>query len=268
MQSLLSSLSFAPLFAGANARVVCVVAKGQTFDPTVSTLNINSEIATMNAKVATVYTPAQADMLTAVGRTVDAFTTSALANAVALAVSEVTLPGMVTSNGREMADHRRSVYNALSARVSESGVKAQFARGFFLFDKFGDDCREAAAVTSPAGAIAEMVKRLAARGIVDQLTLDIARGKVKPKAEKVELTAVQKLKEKLAKAEDAERDAKAKADAEALHASPEGRASRILAMIEEGGFSEEQFATMSAALVKAKAKMVAAEPAVGMAKAA
>jgi len=192
--------------------------------------------------VAPVYSPAQADMLATVARATLALAASPLAHAVTLALAEIALPGMVTSNGRDMAPHRRDVLADITARTSASTAKAQFSRGLFLWEKYEADLRECA---DGSDAVPAMMTRLAGRDIRDQWTLDKARGTVK---EKPKLSAVEKAQAALDKAREKEGEEIASAQRAAEYASPAARLARIIADIAPGGFNDADMAAIATAL--------------------
>lgn len=245
----LAPLAPPALAGGALARPGFGAHNGQTFDRTFNALGkANQMIVKNGTKAATkdaapVYTPEQQTTLQTVARATLALAASPLAHCVTLALGETVIDGLVTSNGRDMSPARRDVMADISARTSPSTAKGQMARALWLWDNFNGDIRECGPL---ADSVAEMTKRLAARDIRDQYTLDVARGAIVAKAKA--LDAVEKAEKALETAKKKRDDAADEAARVAAYHSPDARVARIIEAITPGGFTSAHMEAIAKAL--------------------
>lgn len=212
----------------------------------------------MNAQK-TVFTPEQASAVSYVRTTADNFEGGAIANCFALCIAEIVAPGMISTSGRNMADHRRDAMAYMADRMSPASLKRQFQRAEWLDKSHGGAIRTAYD-TAPKGddgvpfygrvmvAIGEALKP---HGIVSQHSLDVAAGLVKPAPAK--LSKVEKAKASLARAEKAEATEAAEAEAK----SPAAIARAIVATIATTDFDKADRDAIFAALLACEARQSA-----------
>lgn len=212
-----------------------------------------------------VFTPEQANMVAYVRFTADNVDTGPIANMIALALAECVAPGMVTTQGRDMADHRRDAMAYMADRLSPANVKRQFQRAAWLWDNMGGMVR-AAYDTAPRGedgtpvyarAVQSVVDTLAGEGIATQYAFDVKAGIAKGKP--APLSRVEKAEKALEKAREAEQQAAETAASQ----SPPRLAEQIVLTIGRDIFGKAERDAIAAALLEAEAREMARDAAKG-----
>lgn len=216
---------------------------------------------TKGTEVKAVFSPEQADALAIVRRTADGFDGGAIINAFALAIGEYVLPGMVTTTGRNMADHRREMQIYMADRMSPASLKRQFQRAACIWEQAAESVRAAYdgskdddGKPSMARAYVALAKSFEGLNVRNQYELDVWAKIIEPRADKPALSRVEKAEAALTKAREAEAAETAKAEAN----SPPKMAEQIVLMIGRDIFGKAErdaiFSALQAAEQREQAK--------------